>query len=38
VRSAGYSVAEELPVLLANAALPLAVAVVAWRIPASRSK
>ncbi|MEU8613597.1 hypothetical protein AB0C29_36995 [Actinoplanes sp. NPDC048791] len=36
VRSAGYSVAEELPILLANAALPLAVAVVAWRAVARR--
>jgi hypothetical protein len=34
VRSSGYGVAEELPVLLVNAALPLAVAVLAWRIPA----
>ncbi|WP_433720416.1 hypothetical protein ACQP2Y_35495 [Actinoplanes sp. CA-051413] len=36
VRSAGYSVAEELPILLANAALPFAVAVVAWRVLARR--
>jgi hypothetical protein len=36
VRSAGYSVAEEVPVLLANAALPLAVAVAAWRLTRGR--
>jgi hypothetical protein len=37
VRAAGYGVAEELPILLLNAVVPVGVAVLAWRLTARRA-
>jgi hypothetical protein len=38
VRVAGYTVLEEIPVLLLNAAVPVAVAVAAWWLTARRGR